>query len=101
MPGPQGTIYPSIFYQDAPAAIDWLVTAFGFEVLLTVPGEKGVIQHSELRLGEGIVMVGTADPERNMCSPRDLPGVNQGLYLYVDEVDTLFARAKDAGAGVI
>jgi uncharacterized glyoxalase superfamily protein PhnB len=102
MPGPQGTIYPSIFYRDASAAIDWLQHAFGFEVLLTVPGDKaGAIAHSELRLGEGIVMVATADAERKMHSPRDLAGVNQGLYLYFDDVDTLFAHARAAGATVI
>jgi uncharacterized glyoxalase superfamily protein PhnB len=100
--GPQGTIYPSIFYQDAPVAIDWLCRAFGFEVLLKVPGEKeGTIAHSELRLGEGVVMAATANAERKMYSPRDLEGVNQGLYLYVDEVDALFARARDAGATVL
>jgi uncharacterized glyoxalase superfamily protein PhnB len=102
MGGPQGTIYPSIFYQDAPAAIDWLGKAFGFEVLLKVPGEKdGTIAHSELRFGEGIIMAGTADAERGMRSPRDTSGVNQGLYLYADDVDALFARAKAAGAKTI
>jgi len=98
----QGTIYPSIFYQDAAAAIDWLCTAFGFEVLLKVPGDvERVVAHSELRFGEGIVMVSTADAGRNMRSPRDTSGVNQGLYLYVDELDPLFARAKAAGASVM
>lgn len=96
-----GTLYPSLFYRDAPAAIDWLVRAFGFEVLMTVPGaQPGVIAHSELRLGSGIIMAGTADAERGMMSPRDLPAVNQGLYVYVEDVDGLFARATDAGAAV-
>ena len=96
-----GTMYPSLFYRDAPAAIDWLCKAFGFEVLMSVPGTGDrEIAHSELRLGDGIVMAGAADKERGMLSPRDLPAVNQGLYVYVEDVDGLFARAKAAGATV-
>lgn len=96
-----GTLYPSLFYSDAPAAIDWLCSAFGYEVLMSVPGDgERAIAHSELRLGNGIVMVGSADKKREMVSPRDLPAVNQGLYVYVEDVDGLFARATEAGAAV-
>ena len=47
----------SVFYQDAAAAIDWLCTAFGFEVRLKVEGDNGRIEHSELTYGEGLIMV--------------------------------------------
>jgi uncharacterized glyoxalase superfamily protein PhnB len=97
-----GTMYPSLFYRDAPAALDWLCKAFGFELLFSVPGEGArTIAHSELRLGDGIIMAGSEDPERGMKSPENLPAVNQGIYLYVDDVDQLFARATAAGAKVI
>jgi uncharacterized glyoxalase superfamily protein PhnB len=96
-----GTMYPSLFYRDAPAAIDWLVKAFGFEVVMMVPGEDGrAVAHSELRLGEGFVQVGSADPERKMFSPLDLSGLSQGLYIYWEDVDGIFAQAKAAGAEV-
>jgi uncharacterized glyoxalase superfamily protein PhnB len=94
-----GTMYPSLFYKDAPAAIDWLCRAFGFELLMSVPGTGDrEIAHSELRLGDGIIMAGSADKERGMLSPSDLLAINQGLYVYVEDVDGLFARAKAAGA---
>jgi uncharacterized glyoxalase superfamily protein PhnB len=94
-------MYPALFYRDARAAIDWLVQAFGFEVVLLVPGESDrAIAHSELRLGDGFVQVGSADPEQRMYSPLDLNGLSQGLYIYWEDVDGLFARATAAGAEV-
>ena len=51
-------ISPSVFYDDAAAAIDWLVRAFGFEVRERVEDDQGRIVHSQLVLGGGLVMVG-------------------------------------------
>ena len=31
MPGPNASIIPTMRYRDAPAAIEWLCKAFGFE----------------------------------------------------------------------
>ena len=50
---------PAVFYDDASKAIDWLCQAFGFEVQLKMEGEGGRIEHSELKFGEGLVMVST------------------------------------------
>ena len=54
-------ISSSLYYVDARKAIDWLCKAFGFEIQLKVEGEGGRIEHSELRYGEGLLMVGSAD----------------------------------------
>jgi uncharacterized glyoxalase superfamily protein PhnB len=37
-------VIPYLRYRDAPAAIEWLCTAFGFEQQLVVPGEHGTIR---------------------------------------------------------
>ncbi len=39
----RANVVPTILYQDAPAAIEWLCEAFGFEEQLVVPGENGMI----------------------------------------------------------
>ena len=44
-------------YRNAPAAIEWLCKAFGFEKHLVVPGEDGTIAHAQLTLGNGMIMV--------------------------------------------
>ena len=46
--GTGATVIPAMQYRDAPAAIDWLCTAFGFERHLVVPGENGMIAHAQL-----------------------------------------------------
>jgi uncharacterized glyoxalase superfamily protein PhnB len=93
-------IYPSLTYDDAPAAIEWLGRAFGFEQRLRVPGPDGTVMHSELSLGPGVIMVSSARPDEGRVSPRGLPGVNQALCVHVEDPDAHCARAKAAGAEI-
>ena len=95
-------LFPFLRYRDAPAAIDWLVKAFGFEEQMVVPGENGTVAHAQLSFGPGVVMLGTArDDELQMKSPRDLSAVNQGIYVYLEDVDTHCERARAVGAEII
>jgi uncharacterized glyoxalase superfamily protein PhnB len=50
------SIIPTFRYRDAPAAIEFLCRAFGFERHLVVPGEDGTIVHAQLRFGNGMIM---------------------------------------------
>ena len=102
-PTPAGwpRISSAVFYDDAAAAIPWLCRTFGFEVRLKVEGEGGVIEHSELMFGEGLIMIGTAGtkrgrPDRVHCiSPRTADGGNtQALCVFVDDVDAHCQRAR-------
>jgi uncharacterized glyoxalase superfamily protein PhnB len=99
-------ISTGIYYEDPAKAIDWIVSAFGFEVRLKVEGDSGSIMHSELIFHGGVVMVGDAAKasERNAApraSPKSLGGANtQQLCIYVDDVDAHCARARAAGAKI-
>ena len=53
-------IIPSLRYEDAAAAIEWLCSAFEFEQHLVVPGEDGSIVHAQLVFGNGMIMLGSA-----------------------------------------
>jgi uncharacterized glyoxalase superfamily protein PhnB len=97
----------AVFYDDAPAAIDWLCKAFGFEVKLRVDGDAGVVIHSELGFGGALIMVSTigdaaAHPElTHQKSPRSVGGANtQSLCIHVDDVDAHCAHAVTCGAKV-
>lgn len=93
-------ISSSLSYLDAPAAIDWLCRAFGFEVRLRIEGDPGVIIHSELTYGDGVVMIGSdqsvskRDNREFYRSPKRLGGANtQSLFVYVDDLEAHCARA--------
>ncbi len=95
-------IFPFLRYQDAPAAFEWLATAFGFEKQMIVPGPKGTIAHAQLKYGGGIVMIGTSqDDEMRLKSPVEAGGATQGIYVHVDDVEAHHDRARAAGAEIV
>lgn len=90
-------IFPVFRYHDAPAAMAWLNKAFGFKSIMEIPGPSGSLAHAEMRMGPGVIM---------LASVRDEPAnpwasVKQGVYVYVADVETHYARAKAAGAVIV
>lgn len=96
-----GTIYPALYYDDAPAAMNFLEQAFGFTRRLVVPGPGDTVMHAELSFGASVVMVATSRPENHWLSPRSLPGVHVTLSMYVDDPDAHCARARAHGATIL
>lgn len=95
-------IYPLLCYDDAPAAIDWLIRAFGFTEQMRVPTPDGGVAHAELRAGDGIVMLGSFSDERfAVSSPKALHGVSGGVYVVVEDIDAHHERARAAGAEIV
>lgn len=92
--------YPWLTYDDAPAAIEFLCKAFGFRRRLVVPGENGAVRHSELTLGDGVVMVGSSDVAKQRTSPRNLAALHGGICVLIDDPDAHHARAAAAGAEI-
>ncbi len=103
-PTPKGwpRVSPSIIYQEAGKAIDFLVAAFGFDIRLRIEGEGGRIEHSELTIGDGVVMVSDEKPDRtHFKSPRSVGGMTTGsLMVYVDDADAHCTRARAHGATI-
>jgi uncharacterized glyoxalase superfamily protein PhnB len=97
---PAPTIWPALTYADAPAAIRFLVEAFGFVETLVVPGEGGrEIVHAELRWPEGGgVMLGSTGDDNEFSQRK--PGTTS-TYVVTDAPDALFDRATAAGAEVV
>ena len=93
------SVIPILAYRDQRAAIDFLRSAFGFEPLTVVENGDGGIQHAELRLGDGIVMLAPAGDAEG-ARPAFDAGAHR-LYVAVDDTDTHHARAKAAGADIV
>jgi uncharacterized glyoxalase superfamily protein PhnB len=97
MTGEAPTIYPSMRYRDAKAAIEFLKNAFGFAERVVYADDDGVIHHAELSYGPSILMLG---------SDRDDPlyGNRAGLgwvYVAVEDADAHCERARKAGAEIV
>ena len=95
------TVWPTIRYRDAQAAIRFLTEAFGFEETAAYPGEsEGSIAHAELvwPAGAGGVMLGSTR-EDDLADVMK-PGTGS-VYIVTDEPDALFERATAAGAVVV
>jgi uncharacterized glyoxalase superfamily protein PhnB len=88
-------------YADAPAAIEFLCRAFGFEEMFRLEGEDGSIGHSELSLRGATVALSTVWRDGGFSTPHELGGVHGQIWLEVDDVDAHFARARAEGAIVI
>ncbi len=94
-------LYPSLTYDDAPAAIEWLCRVFGFEERLVVPNADGGVLHSELSLGPGVIMVSSPRPDEQRFGPGRFDGRSFGLAVFVEDPDAHHARAAAAGAKVV
>ena len=101
----RSTIIPAMRYRNAPAAIEWLCQAFGFEKNLVVPGENGTIAHAQLTLGGGMMMLGSIrdnDFAKQVKQPDEIGGVEtQYPYVVVKDADAHYARAVAAGAKMV
>jgi len=102
------SIFPCLRYQDAPAAIEWLCTAFGFEKQAVHPGPDGTVAHAELRLGNGMIMLGSPKGETAGGARSGGPNVvggpddwEQSIYIVLPEVDAHHSRARAAGARIV
>ncbi|OIJ87220.1 VOC family protein [Streptomyces colonosanans] len=94
------SIYPTLLYSDASAAIKQLTEAFGFTELSVYEDEDGSVLHAELAQGSGAVMLGS----KGRGGPFDEAMRNAGpcgVYVVVDDADAHHRRAVEHGAEIL
>jgi uncharacterized glyoxalase superfamily protein PhnB len=96
------TFIPSLVYRDNRAALQWLQSAFGFEVSEVLTDPKGAIAHAEMSYGDGVIMVGTEWTDWTR-SPASIDGKNtQRIHVRVSSgIDEHCTRARQAGAKIV
>ena len=98
-PIPEGynSVTPYLVVDDAERAIEFYRDAFGAEEKFRLPmGDK--IGHAEIKIGDSFVMLADEMPEMGHLGPNSRGGPTSSIVLYVEDVDTSFRKAVEAGA---
>jgi PhnB protein len=98
-PVPEGfhTATPTLVVRNAAQAIDFYKKVFGAEEIMRMPSPDGKISHAEIKIGDSIIFLSDEFPQHPGKSPQTLGGFTGGIYLYVPDVDDVFAKAVAAG----
>ena len=98
---PEGyhSVTPYLIVDGAEEAIRFYERAFGATEMLRLP-MGGKIGHAEIRIGDSYVMLADEFPEHDIKGPKSRGGATSSLMIYVEDVDSAFQRALDAGASV-
>jgi uncharacterized glyoxalase superfamily protein PhnB len=99
------SVIPAFRYRDARAAIEWLCNVLGFTRHAVYEGKNGTIEHAELSLGGGMIMLGSMKDDehgRRFKAPGEMGGAEtSSMYLVVPDADAVYARVQTAAATII
>jgi PhnB protein len=66
---------------------------------LALPRPGGTVAHAEIEIGDSVIIVEDESPERGTkAPPTGGDGSPSHLFIYVEDVDQVVARAVDLGA---
>ena len=91
------TATPYLVVRNAAQAIEFYKKAFKAQEIMRMATPDGKIGHAELKIGDSIIFLADESPRMPNKSPQTLGGCTSGVMLYVDDVDTTFQQAVDAG----
>jgi PhnB protein len=101
-PIPEGyhTLTASLVVRDSARAIDFYKRAFSATERSRFTMPDGKIGHAELKIGDSIVMLSDECVGASGRSPEAVGGTTVNLFVYTENVDSLFNQAVKAGATV-
>ena len=94
---PADIVLPHILYQNVSEAIAWLAKTFGFIEYYRY-GDPRKPSGAQMYLGKAYIMLRDA---KGRATPAQLGYGTQSLTIFVEDVDSHFARAKAAGAKIV
>jgi PhnB protein len=96
-------ITPSLIVHGAEKALDFYAAAFGATERMRFPAPDGTIAHAEIQIGDSVVIVADDNPQLGTAAPppAGLPGSPVTLFIYVEDVDAVLARAVELGAALV
>jgi PhnB protein len=102
-PIPEGypRVTPYLIVHDGAAAIAFYESVLGATERLRMAGPDGKVGHAELAVGDSVIMLADEHPEIGARGPKSVGGTPVSLHVYVEDVDSVFERAIDAGAKAV
>lgn len=94
------TVFPTLRYDDAKAAIKMLTEGLGFTEEAVYEGDNGTVLHAELSCGNGRVMLGSRGREGIFAKAMQGAGP-VGVYVVVGDIDAHHARAVEHGVEIL
>ena len=101
-PIPEGyhTVTAYLIVKGAANAIDFYTKAFGATELFRMADPSGKVGHAEIKIGDSHIMLADEYPEMDARSPQAIGGTPVGLMLYLQDCDSVVAKAVSLGAKV-
>lgn len=94
-------INPYLICRSVEASLDFYERAFGFRKLEALPGPDGKMMHAAMGWKDGVFMLSPQSEACPMKTPESSGAIPPlTLYVYCEDVDALFRKAKEAGAVV-
>jgi PhnB protein len=89
---------PYLIVDDGAAAVDFYTSILGATERMRMAGPDGKIGHTELELGDSLIMLADEHPDIGAIGPRSVGGTPVSMHVYVEDADDVFERAIAAGA---
>jgi PhnB protein len=96
-----GAVTAMLTVADVKAASGFYQKAFGFTKVSVMKGPDGKPMHAELALRGTRLMLGPENPQRGARSAKALGGSAATMYVMVESVDKIVAKAVKLGATVV
>lgn len=87
------TVMPYLILKDVNRFIDFVEQVFQCETRMKHSDDNGRIQHAEVTFGDSTLMMGESSEQWKVQ--------NAGLYINVEDADTAFQKALEAGGSVV
>lgn len=99
-PIPQGyhSVTPYLVVNDGNRALEFYKRAFNAKEVNRMAGPGGKIGHAEFKIGDSMIMLSDEMPGGEGRSPQSLGGSSVSMFVYVENVDSVFNQAVQAGA---
>jgi PhnB protein len=97
IPSDASQLAPILVIRGAAKAIDFYKRIFGATEVYRMETPDGKIGNADLQIGTSHFMLCDGPPEADARSPQEIGGSPVALYLFVEDVDEVAARAQKAG----